>query len=592
MANLEKSKELFLAGINSFKAGQELEAINNLNASLIEHESYEARSTLADILAKNKNYDRAIESYNIALKFNIPDPQLFKNLGMVYYNTNNHALALEYLFKSLEIKPNQPKLNELIGRILKDAEHSLKSLRFFEKELELGTNTSDIYMSYGDALQKIGNAHDGAEFYKKGLKMKPFKEGYSHLLFIMHHDPLATNADFRAIAEECYNTCLAPIKKVFPRNYNFTEYKKTPTKKIRIGFISKRFRSGLADYWALAPLKVLDKNKFEFVFYQDSSHEDHGTEEFKAIADEWKFTGNMNHAEVADLVYQDKIDIFIDLVGHIGGGRLEVFALKPAPIQVCWINYYGTLAMPEMDYFIADSNIITEEAEKYFTETVYKMPDVFNPFTPKFADVKITNTIPAKKNGFITFGSLNRFTKINNQVLEIWAEIISKVKNSKLYMTAPVFREPEMQETIREFFINKGISKDRITIEPFPNLQEFFEKFNQIDILLDPFPFTGGSTTIDSVLMGVPTVTLNGDTWVHRSGYVTLKLIGCEELIANNKEEYLQKYLDLAEDIPRLEKYRQELRNKLLNSPICDNKLYGQNIEKAFLSMYENFIQS
>lgn len=510
---------------------------------------------------------------------------------MILYYARHLQEALKNLQKSLELEPKQANLNYIIANILLNTSQRFKSLEYFKKEIELGTTNPELFIHYGEALQQLGMIREAVEYYKKGLRIRPTKDGYSTLMHIAHHDYGSSNVDFKQLTEECYRSCLEPVKKQINKFYDFTNRSKDPNKKIRLGFFSYRFRFAAADYWALKVFQEMNRNNFEIFLYHDSKFEDHGTQEFKAVADTWHDVAGLAHESVADLIYQDQIDILVDMIGHMGGGRLELFAIKPAPIQVCWLNYYGTLGMPEMDYFIADTNVVTPESEKYFVEKVYKMPKVFNPFTPKGAtvDAEITKTLPVEENGYITFGSLNRFSKVNYKVLEYWSEILRAIPNSKLLISAAVFDEEAMQEYIKKFFEEHGVERNRIKTEAYPELREFFLKFNEIDICLDTFPFVGGATTIDAAYMGVPTITIAGDTWVYRSGVATYVNINCEELIAQSKEEAVRKTVELANDLARLKNYRETMRSKLLASPICDNKQYARDFEQAFSYMWKNF---
>lgn len=532
--------------------------------------------------------------YNKAFAINDKDYNIYRQISLSLFNLGQHAEAIDLMNKATGRFPRQSYIHYHLGEMYQCLEHNLKAIEHFRQELDLGTRTNQLLLKLGDSLHRIGMVTEGVAFYIEGLRLHPFKDGYSNLMHMAHHDIKSKNSDFRDFTKECYKTCIEPIKKrveEVKKYNNFNANDLNPHKKIKIGFFSYRFRFAAADYWALNVFKEMNRDKFEIVLYHDSDFEDNGTQEFKQVADIWRQVNNLPLQEVADIVSHDKLDIFVDMIGHMGGGRLELFALKPAPIQVCWLNYYGTLGLPEMDYFIADANVVTEKIEIYFTEKVYKMPRVFNPFTPKGMTVnaEIADTLPVENNGYITFGSLNRFAKINHQVIEHWSNILKAVPTSRLIIYAAVFKEMEMHEYVYREFEKHGVERSRLILELYPSLKEFFLKFNEIDILLDPFPFVGGATTIDAAYMGVPSVTIAGDTWVYRSGVATYVNIDCIELIAENKEDCVSKVVALANDIPRLKRYRQEMRGKLLSSPICDNKQYARDFEDALRFMWQEY---
>ena len=579
-------------GLNQMKAGLLEQAIQSFQNSIALKKNYQAYANMGDALYNLNRLDEAVQNYNEALKLNDADPLLYRGLGLIYYKQGRSDLAQDLFAKSLELFPHQLILNYFLGIMMQSLGHHCRASEFFKKEIELNPNLAEAYMHYGATLLVTGRAHDAVEPYKKGVRLKPDKESYSYLLSIMHHDYASSSADFLEIAKECYETCLLPFKQYVLANKSLDTYNlsnKNPNKKLRIGLISKMFRARSADHWALDVFRVINREQFELYFYSDTTAVDEITGEFQSVADVWKDVVNLSHVDIYELMVADEIDILIDLHGHVGGGRLELYALKPAPIQVCWLNYFGTTGISEMDYVIADDMVAPDGAEEFYTEKLYRLPQFFNPFRPKFTDMEITTTIPVETNGYITFGSFSRFSKLNDKVLNVWAQIMNAVPNSRLYMCATTLKESIMVDYVRRFFAERGVVAERLDIEDQPPIKEFLLKFNEVDMVLDPFPFAGGSTTMDGLYMGVPTVTLIGSTWVHASGASIIKSAGCPELVAQTQEEYFQKIVDLANNIPRLSKYRRELRAQFLNSPICNPKIFTGNFEIALKTMWQEY---
>lgn len=567
-------------------------AVEAFKKSLSIKPNYQSSANLGDVYLVLGKFAEAINFYNAALKFTNQDFMVYRGLGEAYYKLNDLQNAFDNFLASLRLNPNQAKINYILAKILLNAGYTSKSIEFFKNEINLGTNIPEAYLVCGETLQQLGRVSEGVEYYKAGLRLRPFKDGYSTLMHIIHHDPRATNADFKELTAECYRLCLKPFKDSVKKNYSdFSKRNKDPKKKLKVGFFSYRFRFAAADYWALKTFQNFNKNDIEIVLYHDSNFSDHGTEEFKNVADQWKDVHGLSHEQVAQIINDDEIDILVDMIGHMGGGRLELFTLKPAPIQVCWLNYYGTLGMPEMDYFIADKSVVTEESEKYFVEKVHRMPNMFNPFTPKglTVDGTVADSIPYRKNGFITFGLMCRFAKINTGVLEYLVKILKSVENSKLYFAAEAFKDMDLKEQTLAYFQNQGVDKSRIQMETYPALKEFFLKFNEFDICLDTFPFAGGATTLDTVFMGVPTVTIAGNTWVSRSGIAVHSNINCPELIADSVEDCINKVVELANAPERLDKYKKELRTKLLSSQICNQEQYAKDFSQGLRSFWETY---
>ncbi len=531
-------------------------------------------------------FDEALENYANALKLNNNDPMLYRNFGIIYYKQGKTELAYNNLLQSLKLYPQQTMLNYLVGIILQDSGYNLMASNYFKVELELNPGLQDACIRYGETLLMVGRAHDAVEPYKKGVRMQPTKERYSYLLSMMHHDRNSTNEHFLEIAKECYELCVLPYKQSTKVDDRLRNKNTDPNKKLKVGFISKMMRARSADYWALDVFKVMNKEEFELFFYCDNQTKDEVTHEFQDVADKWREINVLSHVQVFEMMCADQIDILIDLHGHVGGGRLELYALKPAPIQACWLNYFGTTGIPEMDYVIADYDVAPKKWEPYYVEKPYQLPQFFNPFKPLMADLPITDKIPVEINGYVTFGSFSRFSKLHDEVLAMWANIMVAVPNSRFYACATSLKDPTLCDYVRNIFTDKGIGAERLELVNQPPITEFLMKFNEVDIALDPFPFAGGSTMMDGLHMGVPTVTLNGATWVGASGASIIKSAGCPELVADTKEEYFRKVVELANDVPRLAKYRRELRLQFTNSKICKPEAFAKVFEEALRSIW------
>lgn len=579
-------------GLNQMKTGLLDLAVQSFQKSIAIKKNYQAYANMGDALYNLNRLDEAASSYNEALKFNDADPLLYRGLGIICYRQGRSDLAYNLFIKSLELFPQQITLNYLLGTMLQSSGHHWKASEFFKKEIELNPNLAEAYIHYGETLLMTGRARDAVEIYKKGLRLKPDKEKYSYLLSIMSHDYASMPADLLEIAKECYEVCLLPVKQHILANNNLSKIDssvKDPNKKLRVGLISKMFRVRAADYWALDVFRVMNREQFELYFYSDTPVPDEVTAEFKSVADAWKEIKTLNNVEVYELMVADKIDILIDLHGHVGGARLELYALKPAPVEVCWLNYFGTTGIPEMDYMISDNIVTPAGHDKFYTEKLARLPQFYNPYKPTMADLEMAQELPVQRNGYITFGSLSRFSKLHDQVLELWAKIMNAVPKSRLYVCATSLKEKETVDHVRSYFAARGIAEDRLDIVDQPPILEFMMKFNEVDMILDPFPFVGATTTMDAMYMGVPTVTLTGPTWPYATGASIMITAGCPELIAETKDEYFQKNVDLANDIPRLLKYRRGLREQLMSSPICQPEAFANSLETALRAAWQEY---
>lgn len=539
---------------------------------------------LADLYLDIKDYAQAIKLYEAAFQFNDKDSTALYCCGIAYYHGEKYNEAAQYFHKALSINPREPGANYFLSSIYNLANHRLRALEFYKNELALNPSNVNVLISYGNALQYLGKVKEGLQYYSQGTRAQNSANLYSFLLYIMHHDPDTRDQHLLEAATECYTKCFLPLK----QNILITTRENKAKNKIRLGFVSMHFRKSSAEFAALDIFKNLNREEFEIYFYSytNFNHHDELTEEFKTLADSWTDINDMDLQTTVSKIQNDDIDILVDLVGHVKDNRLEIFACKPAPVQVSWLHYFGTTGLPEMDWVIANDHAIPPTAEQYYTEKVYRMPSVYVPHKSKFLDIKIDLDIPIRKNGYITFGSLNRFSKINSDVLNLWSQVLQETENSRLIMCAKVLMEDLMKEHIWNIFKQHGIAQERIILEPYPEIEAFYKKFNEIDVHLDPFPYGGGTTTFDASWMGVPTICLTGERWTSRFGLIILDAIGCGELVTSNQEEYIKLAKKFSNNPDLVEHYKKTLRDKFLSSDFFNYDKLTHDLEDAFRSIY------
>jgi predicted O-linked N-acetylglucosamine transferase (SPINDLY family) len=286
------------------------------------------------------------------------------------------------------------------------------------------------------------------------------------------------------------------------------------------------------------------------------------------------------------LVRGDQIDILVDLTLHMSRSHLLVFARKPAPVQICWLGYPGTTGLTEIDYRLTDPYLDPPGLnDAYYSEQSIRLPETFWCYDPLTTEPAI-NPLPALKNGQITFGSLNNFCKVNAAVLELWARVLSAVEQSRLLLLAP---EGSARENVLRILGKAGISANRITVVGPQSRECYLKLYHDIDIGLDTLPYNGHTTSLDAYWMGVPVVTLVGQTAVGRAGLSQLTNLGLPELIAHTPNQYVSIAVELANDIGRLSELRSTLRQRLEQSPLMDAPRFARNIEAAYRSMWQRW---
>jgi protein O-GlcNAc transferase len=308
------------------------------------------------------------------------------------------------------------------------------------------------------------------------------------------------------------------------------------------------------------------------------------TERLRALAGGWRNTAGVSDARLAEMIREDEVDILVDLTLHTAGNRLPVFARQPAPVQAVWLGYPGGAGLHSIGYRLTDARLEPPGAESArFGEEPVRLPDCWCCYQPigEFPEI---NLLPAFSAEGVTFGALNNFAKVHQGVLALWARALEAVKGSRLVMRCP---EGQARERVQAFFGARGIAMERVEFVGFLSQSEYLKLHLRIDLGLDPFPYNGITTTCDALWMGVPVLTLPGETPISRAGLSLLSSIGLGELAAHSEEDYLRIAVELAGDLPRLADLRATLRSRMQTSPLLDAPRFARNFEATCRSMWQ-----
>jgi predicted O-linked N-acetylglucosamine transferase (SPINDLY family) len=289
------------------------------------------------------------------------------------------------------------------------------------------------------------------------------------------------------------------------------------------------------------------------------------------------------------MVREHEIDILVDLAGHTSDNRLDVFARHPAPIQVSYLGYPNTTALPEIAYRFTDDIADPVGADTYYTEELIRLPGGFLCFNPPQPYMDVA-PLPAGETGNITFASFNAVHKINRKVIALWSRVLHAVPGSSLLMKAGGLADPETRESIMSGFKQHGILEDRIIfVERTLGYREHLEVYNRCDIALDTFPYNGTTTTFESLWMGLPVITLAGDRHAARVSQSILSRLGLSDMVANDADDYIRLAKELANDRKRLAKLRSSIRPTMLESRLRNARALAKEIENAYREMWRKW---
>ena len=388
------------------------------------------------------------------------------------------------------------------------------------------------------------------------------------------------------------------LKDYFDYSKNFTDYfpkhkvkdineiKYKENKKIRIAFVSTDFKANHSITWMIKDtLLYFDKNQFETfgismtndILLKGSS------QELKNNFDNWFDFSKLKNDEIITKLQDFKIEILIDTGGLFHAERIEIFNNRVAPIQISWVGYLNTVGYPTIDFLISDKNLIKEDEEKFYSEKIIKMSNIWNCHSG-FKFKREFSELPIKKNKYITFGSFNNFLKISDSVVEVWSQILKKINNSKLILKSSLNVNKNI---ILEKFKKFGVYNSIEFMETDQDVENHIKSYKKIDISLDTFPYNGGITTFEALWSGVPVIGMAGFNMMSRCGESILKNAKLKNLISMNKEDYVNKALYLSKNLRELEELRLKIFKDILNTSLFDSENFSINFQNKLLDIYK-----
>jgi protein O-GlcNAc transferase len=530
--------------------------------------------------------DEALVCYRRALEL-MPDyAEAYINMGIAVKAQGKLDEAVACYRRAIDLNPNLADAYNNLGVALKDQGKLEEAVACWQRALELKPGFAEAHSNLGAAFKEQGKLGDAAASYRKALELKPdFAQAHSNLLYALVFSP---GCDAQTLYEEHRRwdqQHAAPLAQFIQPHGN----DRSPDRRLKIGYVSPDFHNHCQALFTLPLFSCHNHENFEIVCYADVVRPDAITQRLRSCADNWRNIVGLGDEEVAAAIRSDGIDILVDLTMHMSRNRLRVFARKPAPVQVCWLAYPGTTGLSAMDYRITDPYLdppmLQIHGDGPYSEESIRLPDCFWCFDPLDNETAVS-PLPAEKNGYISFGCLNNFCKVNPQVLKIWAGVLTAVEGSRLTILAP---EGMHRRQALDLLAAEGVASERITFVAQRPRPRYLAEYHGIDIGLDTVPYNGHTTSLDSFWMGVPVVTLVGRTVVGRAGVCQLMNLGLPELIAESPEQYVRIAAELARDLSRLSALRAALRDRLRASPLMNAPRFARNIEAAYREMWRRW---
>lgn len=549
----------------------------------IEPDSAPAYLGLGRILQRQGKIGEAEQHFRHSIKL-APSTEAYGHLAQIMHGAGFFLEAAEYYKAALAITPDHVACLNNLGAVYFQMEQYKNAKDCYSKVLEIAPDNPSALTNIAAAFKAFGQLEDTVRCLKESLRIRPgHSMTLSNLLFAMIYAPSVAPQDLYETAKAYGASIIEPSFK----KYKFSR-DADPDRKLRIGYVSGDFRTHPVNYFFEPLINHHDRGAFEFFGYSNVKEPDAVTARVQKAFDVWRDIKGMQDAAVAELIFKDKIDILVDMAGHTAQNSLPVFARRPAPVQVTWLGYPATTGVAAMDYRITDVHAEpVGMTERLNVEALYRLPDIFCCYQPRERSPDVIDHPPFEDNGYVTFGCFNSFSKVTDAVLVMWGSILERVPDSRLLLE--VLGLEEFQKELEQRLTSLGLPLDRVILKP-RKPQNHLSLYNKIDIALDPYPCNGGTTSMDCLWMGVPFVTLAGDSFVSRMGVSLLTNAGLPELIAGSEDEYRDKAVALANDRDRLRQTRRGLRERVQNSPLMDQKAFARSMEDAYRAMWRDWL--
>ena len=543
----------------------------------------EPYGNLGNVLFSEGKLKEAIEQYKKALEIRPDYAEAHFSLIVLQGFSGHQELVVDYLERCIQEKGATSQRLTLLAVAHKECGNLEKAMVLSRKVIATYPQELRAQVNLAGCLSDTGHPKQAMEIYASLSDPVTSHMGMaSNVLFEMNYLP-------EFLRDEAFQRHLAWAKKYeapMVASAQFDRRNRDPQRKLKIGYVSADFCAHPVGFLLRDVVRMHDKNNFEFHGFSVGIKKDEITADIAAAVNAWSDVVFETPQELANRVREAQVDVLVDLSGHTGNHRLLTFALRPAPVQATWIGYFNTTGMSSMDYFITDPHTSPSTSGQLFSEHVLHLPHTRFCFAAPLYAGEVAPP-PMLKNGFVTFGSFNRLPKLSSQVLDAWAQILIGVPASRLILKAAALADDSVCHEVMERFAERGVDAVRLDLRGSSVHIEMFEEYGHMDIALDPFPFNGGMTTLEALWMGVPVVTLEGDTVVSRQTYSALANLDlADELAFANVDAYVAGAIALAANPVRLAELRSQIRPRMEASPLRQSEQFTRDLEGLYRRMW------
>ena len=623
----------------------ELKQAQNLYEKILEQEpkNFEATHLLACLNMQIKNFDYAFKLINRTININPLHHAPHNNLGVIYKELKEYEKAIKAFTKAIELNPNYAEAYNNLAISLKNMKLYEEAIKNFNKAIELKKNYAEAYNNLGVLFSETNNYKNALKNFEIAINLKQnyidaflnianiylniekYEEAYKFFDIALKLNPKLDDGSILEIKTQTNNWIdfeknVSDLRKKILNNkiiikpfltkilfddinfhkessINYANYKGLNNKllnkikynnkeKIVIGYYSSDFKDHAIGQLTVELLELHDKKKFEIIGFYNDSVEDDITIRIKKSINKFYNIKNLINSKVISLSKELGVDIAVDLNGYTKNSRVEIFSERFCPLQISFLGYPGTSGIKNIDYLIADKNLIPEKNKKYYTEKIIYLPNCYQPSdsTRLVIDKKLTREDFNIRNDQFVFCCFNTTHKINPKIFDSWVNILKKVNNSVIWLLE---NNNISQKNLKKEAIIRKIDPERIIFCKRTSSKEHIKRYQLADLFLDTFPYGAHTTANEALFSGLPIITIIGESFQSRVCSSLLTTIGLKELITNSYDEYENLAINIAKNPQKLKLIKDNLKINIKNSPLFKSKFYAENLEKAYISIYE-----
>lgn len=583
-------------GIALKELGQFEDAALSLKKALeIKPDLVEAHTNLGNILEyfcnagnallNDRKLDDAVVNFRRTLKIEPNLAEVHCSLGIALHNLGQLEEAVASYRGALEIKPDYAEAHYDLGVVMKDLGQLDNAVASYHQALEIKPNMVEAHNNLGLALQERGQLDSAIASYRRALEIDScFIDALDNLLLALNYNERPTPAYYLELACQYGRVAAGKVG----ARFSAWQCADRP-ERLRVGLVSGDLRKHSVGYFLEGLIAHIDPAYIELIAYPTHHEQDELTTRIRPYFFAWKPLFGHSDEAAARLIHADGVHILLDLSGHTAHNRLPVFAWKPAPVQVTWLGLPATSGLAEMDYVLGDPHAIPAEYGNHFSESVWRMPESYLCLTVPASPMNVA-PLPARSAGYVTFGSFNNLTKMNDAVVTVWSRILKSVPNSRLLLKTKQLSDLAVCEKTRQRFASCGIAPERLLLcGALASIEDHLAAYNKVDIALDTFPYPGVTTSVEALWMGVPVLSLRGDRFLSRTAGSIAHNAGLLDWIGADEDDYVTKAVAYTGNLEHLAALRARLRQQVKTSPLFDAPRFARNFEAALWGMWQKY---